>query len=78
MGTEVEFTVTSVNVVGKSSEWSEASPVYKVIGQLADWGSCTLYSVLCTLYWTGLDWTLYCTLYSVTEESTLDGQERVC
>ena len=62
MGTEVEFTVTSVNVVGKSSEWSEASPVYKVIGQLADWGSCTRYSVLCTgLDWTVL-WTVLCTV----------------
>ena len=54
MGTEVEFTVTSVNVVGKSSEWSETSPVYKVIGRLTYWGS---YTVLCTV--------LYCTLYTV-------------
>ena len=32
VGTEVEFALTSVNVVGKSSDRSESSPVYRVIG----------------------------------------------
>ena len=33
VGTEAEFVVTSVNIVGKSSEWSESSPVYRVVGR---------------------------------------------
>lgn len=32
VGIEVEFALTTVNVVGKSSERSESSPVYRVIG----------------------------------------------
>ena len=33
VGTEVEFALTSVNVVGKPSDRSESSPVYRVIGR---------------------------------------------